>query len=173
MLLRIKQGNVQASRFSDFAMIVALRQEIVVANMTKRAVAPIADHYKVDMSLEPASDAIWTYRIIAHTARVTNFAYGNDAKDVLQFDRLWKYTIDWNKQKLDSFRPMYCAKRENPSSRYNELPQSDPSRFHNGHSSFPKIYYTYDCPIAGQQYLQLCRIPLLAHDPRTPVLGLG
>jgi len=154
-------------------MIVALRQEIIVANMTKRVVEPIADHCNVDMSLEPASDAMWTYRIIAHTARVTNFAYGNNAKNVLQWDRLWKYTIDWDRQKPDSFRPMYCMNGENTSSLVNESSQSDTSHFHNERSTFPRIYYTYDCPIAGQQYLQLCRVLLLAHDPRTPVLGLG
>lgn len=172
VLMQIKQGNVRCSGLSDAAMMVALRQENFVANMTRRVVEPIADYCNVDRSLEPASDAMWTYRIVAHTARVTSFVYGPGGKDMLQWDGLWKYLQDWERRKPTSFRPMYHAYNTSWSvlDDYRKVDdeQAQPSR-----SRLPIICYTYDCPIAGQQYLQLCRVLLLAHNPRTPVLGMG
>ncbi|RAL13055.1 uncharacterized protein BO97DRAFT_442546 [Aspergillus homomorphus CBS 101889] len=75
-LLQIKRGHFQSPRFSDAGMIVALRQEIFIGNMVKRAVEPSLAFCSVNWSLGPAADATWTYRMIAHAARVTNFAYG-------------------------------------------------------------------------------------------------
>ncbi|POR35324.1 Uncharacterized protein TPAR_04457 [Tolypocladium paradoxum] len=170
VLLQIKQGNIQSSSFSDVAMMVALRQEIFVANMTKREVGPIADHCNVDASLEPAPDVMWTSRIIAHTARVTNFVYGHGAKYAAQWDQLWQYLCDWDRHKPDSFRPIYYAHRATSSS---GCRGTDKHRYGSAGSYLHRICYAYDCPIAAQQYMQLCRILLLAHDPRTPVLGLG
>lgn len=158
-------------------MIVALRQEIFVGNMTKRAVEPISAYCNIDRSMNPATDAMWTYRIIAHAARVTNFAYGSGPKDILEWDQLWQYVHDWEHHKPSSFLPIhYSYKRDlwtfttvgyqdsNTGSRMEEENQGD---------AFPVIYYTYDCPIGGQQYLQLCRILLLAYNPRMPTLGIG
>ncbi|KAL7940587.1 hypothetical protein V8C42DRAFT_224152 [Trichoderma barbatum] len=173
ILLQIQHGNVRPSSFSDAAMVVALRQEIFVANMTERAVEPIATYFNSNWSLEPATDATWTHRIIVHAALVTNFAYGSDTKDVSQWDRLWQYVHNWEQRKPNSFLPMYYAYKK-------ELWTFKPGGQKisiGGRGSttciLPTIHYTYDCPIAGQQYLQLCRILLLAHDPRMPFLGMG
>ncbi|OJJ94713.1 hypothetical protein ASPACDRAFT_64991 [Aspergillus aculeatus ATCC 16872] len=153
ILLQIKGGNVQPSGFSDAAMIVALRQEIFIGNM----------------------DATWTYRMIAHAARVTTFVYGNGPKDKLEWDRLWQYVLDWEQHKPDAFQPIHYSHRTQLwTFRFRpETPEDAPSASADRDSILPVIYYTSDCPIAGQQYLQLSRILLLAHDPRLPSLGMG
>ena len=174
ILLQIKCGNIRSSKFSDAAMIVALRQEIFVGNVTKREVGPIAAYCNVDWSMDPATDATWTYRIIAHAARVTNFSYGCGSKNISEWDRLWQYIHDWEHHKPESFSPIYYS--------YKRDLWNFTAGNHNGNTSsptedqgsiLPVIFYTYDCPIGGQQYLQLCRILLLAHDPRVPTLGIG
>ncbi|RAH70056.1 Zn(II)2Cys6 transcription factor [Aspergillus aculeatinus CBS 121060] len=175
ILLQIKGGNVRPSGFSDAAMIVALRQEIVIGNMVKRAVEPSLASCNANWSLAPADDATWTYRMIAHAARVTTFAYGNGPKAKLEWDRLWQYVLDWEQRKPDSFQPIHYSHRTQlwTFRLRPENPGDAPSASANGDSLLPVIYYTYDCPIAGQQYLQLSRILLLAHDPRLPSLGMG
>ncbi|PYH41099.1 uncharacterized protein BP01DRAFT_386787 [Aspergillus saccharolyticus JOP 1030-1] len=80
-IFQIKEGNVQASGFSDAARIVAQRQEIVIGNMAKRAVVPSPTFRSMDWSLEPAPDSTWTYCKIAHAARVTNSAYGEGSQN--------------------------------------------------------------------------------------------
>lgn len=156
-------------------MIVALRQEIVIGNMVKRAVEPSLASCNANWSLAPADDATWTYRMIAHAARVTTFAYGDGPKDKLEWDRLWQYVLDWEQRKPDSFQPIHYSHRTQlwTFRLRPENPGDAPSASANRDSLLPVIYYTYDCPIAGQQYLQLSRILLLAHDPRLPSLGMG
>jgi hypothetical protein len=152
-------------------MIVALRQEIFICNMMSRPVGPIADYWSFDFSVEPASDVIWAYRIIAHAARATNFAYGEEPKTVQRWDELWKSLCEWEKCKPVSLNPIYTyhsidgeSGPDNRDEAYNEAVPKHP---------LYTIHYTYDCPIAAQQYYQLCRILLLAHDPRMPSLGIG
>ncbi|KAI8627083.1 hypothetical protein F5Y19DRAFT_466091 [Xylariaceae sp. FL1651] len=153
ILMRIKQGNIQASKFSNAAMMVALRQEIFIANTIKRSTELNAEQYNTDPSLEPAPEAVWAHRMIFHAAQITNFVYAEGVESVDEWDCLFQYLNDWDQRKPDSFRPMNYVSEE-------EL-------------GIPVIHYTYGCPIAGQQYLQLSGILLLAHDPRAPVLGLG
>jgi hypothetical protein len=42
-----------------------------------------------------------------------------------------------------------------------------------GKKQLPKISFAYDSPVAAHQYFYLCRILLLAYDPRIPKLGPG
>ncbi|EXL67774.1 hypothetical protein FOPG_16117 [Fusarium oxysporum f. sp. conglutinans race 2 54008] len=156
VLMQIQKGNLQASSLSDAAMIVALRQEIFVANMTKRAVGPIAECCGIETSLVPGSDATWAYRIIVLAARVTNFVYGDDKKSHSMWNQLWQDVHDWGQHQPDSFKPIYSNMDDQPSNCF-----------------LYKIYYVYDCPIAVQQYFQPSRILLLAHDPQTLALGIG
>ena len=155
ILLRIKQGAFHESPFSDAALIVALRQDIFIANMVQRPVEPIANHCNIDFSLQPASHAMWTYRIIAHAARVTNFAYEACTKDSQRWDNLAQYANDWTLRRPDSFLPVYQAMTCSP------------------HSRFPELRFASDCAVAAHQYHLLCQILLLAHNPRAPVLGPG
>lgn len=144
-------------------MLVALRQEIFVANMTKRPIERIADHCNIDSQLTPASDAIWTYRIIVQTARVTSFVHGSEPINAQDWDEHWQYLDEWAQSIPDTLLPIFDERHTlggNPTNC-------------SGSRTFPRIIFTYDCPIAAHQYLELCRILLLACDPRIPLLGFG
>lgn len=168
VLLRLKQGNVQSHDFSDAAMIVALRQEIFVANMTRRPVESVGDFCNITNTLTPASDTVWACRSMLHAARVTSFVYGEENLNKTEWDRLWQYTEAWDSARPDSFKPIY----------HGPAPSSGPD-FRSGcppsgqDTSLPKIVFTYDCPLAGFQYMQLSRILLLAFNPRRQILGVG
>ncbi|KAE8140013.1 hypothetical protein BDV38DRAFT_269417 [Aspergillus pseudotamarii] len=156
ILVRIKEGNICTSSFTDAALIVVLRQEIFVANLTQRPVGSFTDHCNIDTSLGPASEAMWTYRIIAHAAKITDFAYGDvmfRTKD--RWNDLMQYVQDWEDSRPSSFIPIY-SEAENPPS-----------------SCFPKIWYCNDCHVAARLYLELCRILLLASDPDASALRIG
>ncbi|KAI1856705.1 uncharacterized protein JN550_013699 [Neoarthrinium moseri] len=178
VILRIKQGNIETSSFSHAAIIVALRQEIFVANMTMRPIVEgIMDYCNNDCNVatgsKPNSEAIWTHRIIVHAARVTNYTYTKKPKDVAEWDRLHQYLHEWNTSKPASFEPINHVFDKNFRLRVDEDQWGAGVTESSGHA-LPLIYYSHDCPVAAQQYLQLCRILLLSHDPRAPPrLGLG
>lgn len=154
VLMQIKQGNVRGSGFSEAAMIVALRQEIFIANMTKQPLQPIIAYCNIDETLQPASETMWAYRMIAHAARVTTFVNGTDRNDAVEWAKLWQYLQDWDRCKPNSFLPMHqSAATSSPDPSTGEA------------SSLPRIYYTYDCPVAAQQYLHISRILLMSCMP--------
>ncbi|KAE8379888.1 hypothetical protein BDV26DRAFT_258447 [Aspergillus bertholletiae] len=156
ILVRIKEGNICTSSFTDAALIVVLRQEIFVANLTQRPVGSFTDHCNIDTSLGPTSEVMWTYRIIAHAAKITDFAYGDfmfRTKD--RWNDLMQYIQEWEDSRPNSFMPIY-SEAEHPPSSY-----------------FPKIWYCNDCHVAARLYLELCRILLLASDPGTSALRIG
>lgn len=135
-------------------MAIVLRQEIHVANMTKRPVEVCGLECGIEDSFEPASDVMWTCRMMSHAARVTNYAYGNGPRSEALWDELWGYLRKWSLEKPPSF---------------NNLNGWDDQRL----PRFPEIYYVHDCAIAGHQYLEICKMILMAHNPRIPALGLG
>ena len=154
-------------------MIVALRQEIFMSNMTQRPMEPVLDRCNIDESFQPTSDAGWTYRIIAHTAKVTNFAYGDARERNLEnWDALWRYLHDWDREKPESFKPAFYSTAP-PSTRDCESLGVSPQKSEDRRSVFPKILYVYDCPAGAEQYAQLSKILLLAHNPRSQHVGLG
>ncbi|KAF5528379.1 hypothetical protein CGCA056_v001392 [Colletotrichum aenigma] len=158
VLLRMRQHNLQPTELSNAAMAIVLRQEIFVANMVKRPVELLGEDCGIDGGLGPASDVIWAHRMTAHAARVTNFAYGNERRTTDLWDHLWRYLDSWDQAKPSSFEPLNDIDGIGPKDRA---------------STFPDIYYIHDCAVSGRQYLEICKIILLAHDPRTPSLGLG
>lgn len=160
ILLKIKSGGL-LSPFSEIWLIVALRQDIFVANMTQRPIESVESYCNTDQSVHQASDVIWCHRIIAHAARVTNFVYQGTPKDVVLWDSLWQYFIDWDLHKPNSFQPICCSSSPSTS--------ADPDEAY----VLPRIYCSSDCSAAALQHWQLCRLLLLAYDPRSPVLGLG
>ncbi|KAK2732145.1 arca-like protein [Colletotrichum kahawae] len=158
VLLRMRQHNLQPTELSNAAMTIVLRQEIFVANMVKRPVELLGEDCGIDGGLGLASDVIWAHRMTAHAARVTNFAYGNEPRTTDIRDHLWGYLDSWDQAKPSSFEPL---------NEFDGLAPEDQA------STFPAIYYIHDCAVSGRQYLEICKIILLAHDPRTPSLGLG
>ncbi|KAI8950496.1 hypothetical protein F4801DRAFT_342834 [Xylaria longipes] len=170
LLLRINLHNKNPSDFSNAAMAVALRQEIYIANRLKRPIELEGRNCGIDGSLTPAPDFMWTFRIMSHAARVTNYAYGIDCRSRTLWDQLWVYLEDWNRARPSSFNSL---NHFNLESSLDVLSSENCNQSVDGTRIFPEIYYLSDCPLAGNQYLQLCKILLLAHDPRTPSLGLG
>ncbi|KAJ3952727.1 hypothetical protein N0V92_010830 [Colletotrichum tropicale] len=158
VLLRMRQHNLQPTELSNAAMAIVLRQEIFVANMIKRPVELLGEDCGIDGGLGPASDVTWAHRMTAHAARVTNFAYSNERRTTDLWDHLWGYLNSWDQAKPSSFEPL------------NDIHSIG---LKNRASTFPAIYYMHDCAVSGRQYLEICKIILLAHDPRTPSLGLG
>lgn len=143
-------------------MTIVLRQEIQVANMIKRPVEVMGIECGIDDSLGPASDVMWTCRMMSHAARVTNYAYGDNPRTETLWNQLWSYLDQWSLEKPSSLNPLNRCE----GGTWLENPRSQDR-------IFPEIYYVHDCSIAGQQYLELCKIILLAHDPQIPALGLG
>ncbi|KAI8626885.1 hypothetical protein F5Y19DRAFT_444904 [Xylariaceae sp. FL1651] len=170
LLLRISRHNNNPSEFSNAALAVALRQEIYIANRVKRPIELEGRNCGIDESLTPAPDFIWTFRIMSHAARVTNYAYGVDARSQTLWDQLWVYLEHWDQSRPSSFNAL---NRVNLESSLDALSLKNYNRSTDGTRVFPEIYYVSDCPVAGNQYLQLCKILLLAHDPRVISLGLG
>ncbi|KAF9875548.1 hypothetical protein CkaCkLH20_06929 [Colletotrichum karsti] len=155
LLLRMRQRSTRHTELSNAAMTIVLRQEILVANMVKRPVELLGRDCDIDDGLGSATDVMWAHRMTAHAARVTNYAYGSEPRTLDAWDLLWRYLEDWDSAKPIAFEPLNETSTES----------------HVG--SFPALYYLSDCAVSGRQYLEICKIILLAHDPRTPSLGLG
>ena len=153
VITRLRERDDSSSGLSDAAMIVALRQEIFVANLTQRPMELIIEHCNINHELEPASDPMWTYRIIAHTAKITNFVYTSTTRPAEQFDQLTRYLVDWRRAKPHSFNPIYQT--------------------HSSPESFPTLWYACDYHVAAEQYSCLCEILLRACEPTPPFLGVG
>ncbi|KAI1429211.1 hypothetical protein F5Y12DRAFT_728637 [Xylaria sp. FL1777] len=170
LLLQITQQNNNPSDLSNATMAVALRQEIFIANRVKRPIELDGHSCGIDESLTPAPDFIWTFRIMSHAARVTNYAYSSDPRSQTVWDQLWVYLEDWDRARPSSFNPLNQFNRE---SSLDGFPSENHNQSADGSQIFPEIYFVSDCPVAGNQYLELCKILLLAHDPRMPTLGLG
>ncbi|KAJ3534187.1 hypothetical protein NM208_g7649 [Fusarium decemcellulare] len=157
LLLRIRQHDPHPSETSDAAMAIVLRQEIYVANMTKRPVELNGYDCGIDDSFDTASDVTWMLRIMSHAARVTSFAYKIESRTDAIWDRHLAYLEEWEQKKPVSFLSL--------NGEYPSREKRD--------SSFPSLYYYNDCAIAARQYFEICKIILLASDPRVPALGIG
>lgn len=167
----MKTRNEHPSDLVNAAMAVAMRQELYIANIIQRPMKIAGHHCGVDESLDPAPDFMWALRITSHTVRVTNYVYDSAPRSTEQWDQLWQYLEDWDRSKPPSFNPL----NEVGTSSASEDPPSNSGRrrIHVADGTFPEIYYMSDPPIAARQYLEICKILLLAHDPRVSNLGLG
>ncbi|KNG83297.1 hypothetical protein ANOM_008730 [Aspergillus nomiae NRRL 13137] len=152
LLLRITEGHVFRSSFTDAVFLVVLRSEIYVANLTQRPIGNLADHCNIDTSLEPTSERMWALRAIAHVAKVTNLAYGEGAVNPTQnhhWECLMQYIEDWERLCPESFRPIYSQKQISPD------------------NPFPQLYYANDYHVAARQHIELARVLLLASCPQS------
>lgn len=138
-------------------MAIVLRQEIHVANLTKRPVELDGADCGISDSLEPASDITWTWRIMSHTAKATNYAYGGEPRSETRWDELWGYLEEWSSRKPASLDVLNVI---------------DDTIAHDARP-FPELFFVNECAIASRQYAEICKIILLGHDPRRPALGLG
>ncbi|KAJ5688807.1 hypothetical protein N7462_003199 [Penicillium macrosclerotiorum] len=133
LLLRITEGHMHPSSFTDAAFLVVLRSEIFVANLTQRPVGNLADHCNIDTSLEPTSERIWALRAIANAAKATDFAYGKSTESShYHWETLMQYIDGWERLCPKSFLPIYSQDQISPT------------------NPFPQIYYANDYHIAAR-----------------------
>jgi hypothetical protein len=170
VLLRMKLRNDQPSDLVNAAMAVAMRQELYIANIIRQPMEIAGHHCGVDGSLGPAPDFMWALRITSHTVRVTNYAYGSHYQSQEHWNQLWLYLDDWDMGKPSSFNPL---NRVDGASTPPNASSDSSSGTGVATGKFPELYYMSDAPIAARQYLEICKILLLAHDPRVSPLGLG
>ncbi|KAF9892153.1 hypothetical protein FE257_002559 [Aspergillus nanangensis] len=152
LLLRIREGHVYRSSFTDAAFLVVLRSETYVANMTQRPIGNLVDHCNIDTSLGPASEGMWALRAIAHAAKATDFAYGDDddaASSKARWESLMQYVDDWERLCPPSFQPMYARP---------QISASNP---------FPHMWYANDYHVAARQHIELARVLLLASNAQS------
>ncbi|KAF9888545.1 hypothetical protein FE257_008476 [Aspergillus nanangensis] len=157
LLLRITEGHVFRSSFTDAAFLVVLRSEIYVANLTQRPIGNLADHCNIDTSLEPTSECMWALRAIAHVAKATNLAYGGDSVKTTpnhHWESLMQYIVDWERLCPESFRPIYSQK---------QISSTNP---------FPQLYYANDYHVAARQHIELAKVLLLASNPQSCLLRM-
>ena len=164
--------SLHASTLRTATLIIELRQEIHIAFMTNRAPPPLAEYCDIDRSLDPADDWMWCNRMVAHTADVLTYCNGDGSRTLEPWRELWKYLDIWEGAIPPSFNPVYEER-------------ADPDKGH----LFPTLWLANDCHgeltsstlmhnklrlsnlAAGRQYLAMCKILLLAHDPQIPSLG--
>ncbi|KAL2836681.1 hypothetical protein BJY01DRAFT_221737 [Aspergillus pseudoustus] len=150
LLLRITEGHVYRSSFTDAAFMVVLRSEIYVANLTQRPIGNLADHCNIDTSLEPTSERMWALRAIANAAKATNIAYEESAgSSKYQWESVMQYIDEWERLCPESFRPIYSRNHISPT------------------NPFPQMYYTNDYHVAARQHIELARVLLLASSPQS------
>ncbi|KAM5341224.1 hypothetical protein ACJ41O_015333 [Fusarium nematophilum] len=124
------------------SLLIAIRQEIFVSFNTQRPPQPLAWRCRIEKTTEPADDFTWAWRIVIHTEHVLSHVYGT--RDPLDWQELSVYLEEWTEKRPPSFNPIWRSE-------------------HN----FPEVWFANDYHVAGQQYADICRILLLAHDPCT------
>ncbi|PWY94045.1 hypothetical protein BO94DRAFT_317753 [Aspergillus sclerotioniger CBS 115572] len=149
LLLRITEGHVYRSSFTDAAFLVVLRSEIYVANLIRRPIGNLEDHCNIDTSLDPTSERMWALRAIAHAAKATNFAYGDVTASEYNWQSLMQYIDDWERLCPQSFQPIYSQNRISPA------------------NPFPHMCYAIDYHVAARQHIELARVLLLASNAQS------
>jgi hypothetical protein len=152
LLLRMKNGQLSRSTLCDAAFTVVLRQEIFVANLLQRPFEPFTEHCGFDTSLTPASDATWTFRVLARAGDISNYAYGHGEKTKDAWEMHLHYITEWNRLKPLTFCPTIHHK--------------EPGQ------SFPTIWFINHFQLAAFQYYKLCDLLLMLLDPHVPIAGL-
>ncbi|RDL31905.1 uncharacterized protein BP5553_09307 [Venustampulla echinocandica] len=155
ILVRAHQEPASESSLKLAALVAGLRQEILISFMTRRPLPPLADYCQIDRSMNPADDRTWALRMIAHSSDVLNFCYDGKPRGLDIWLSLWQYVEDWISHRPASFSPIKYSAPDKAEGRV-----------------FPDVWFLNDCHVAGHQYLGICRILLLAHDPQVPSLGL-
>ncbi|KAM0545315.1 hypothetical protein ACHAPJ_011387 [Fusarium lateritium] len=134
------------------SLLIAIRQEIFISFNTRKPPQPLAQRCGIVKSIDPADDYTWAWRIIIHTEAVLSSVYGETTQSIEEWDELSRYLDDWERYRPPSFNPVWSSEGSD--------------RF------FPEVIFANDFHVAGQQYADICRILLVAHDPRILSLGL-
>lgn len=150
-------------------MAIVFRQEIYVSLITKIPIELTGADCGIEDSLAPASDSTWLCRMMSHTAKITNYAYSGQPRTEALWDQYWHYLEEWDAAKPASFCPLNDI---GLGWRDEDMPRCNREQA-TGSGTFPQIYYSHDFAGSAQQYAEICKVLLLAHDPRMPGLGFG
>jgi hypothetical protein len=154
-IIRAAEQSYAATSGPDWRQAIywaAFRQELWISLMTQKAFK--LHIFPADRSLEPATDAMWATRTIAHLGDVSNFVFGEDRNSIARYNQLMDENKAWNQCRPDSFDP-YFYRHKNPSSGNN----------------FPDIRLHRKEHVMGMQYNLLAHTLLIVHDPTIPQLG--
>jgi len=162
VFVRVREGRTPLTSLRSAAFKVELRQEIVIAFRNRTPVCCslddylqyYSDRYPARCFSNLTEDIAWTWQMITHVAHILTYCYGNGHRGTERWQQLLKFSETWYHKKPISFEPIYEEKLDGPNSHF-----------------LPKIWFANDCHVAGHQFYGLCRILLLAHDPRIPQLG--
>ncbi|KAK5938603.1 hypothetical protein PMZ80_008793 [Knufia obscura] len=154
-----------ASGLRQACFWIAFRQDLHAAFLKQQPVSFPLSRCEAFRQLHPATDAIWTNRLITLCADVLEFCYGSDSVDAKIAPA---YTDQHQWRALRSreeglcallpatFEPTYC---------------SEPNLALG--SVFPEIWYLEPCHVIGTTYVELARMLLEVFNPTRPKLGHG
>ncbi|KAI5920646.1 hypothetical protein F4810DRAFT_702816 [Camillea tinctor] len=140
------------TQFVEALFWSSLRQEIYIAVIYEEPVRIDSRDIKLDRSTEPADDCTWANRITLQLLDVIQYCFG-DAQSVEAYDALLEGSIAWMESKPASFTPIFV---------------SEPTHG----DLLPEVWLFNGFVAAGLQYYYLCRLLLIAHDPKTPRIGI-
>ncbi|CAM1506350.1 Fc.00g059910.m01.CDS01 [Cosmosporella sp. VM-42] len=155
------------------SLLVAFRQEVYMAFVSQRAVAPAFNLPDVDRSLSnPADDSTWTNRILLHIVDALKFCYGGEGTPSNRikewYDELVAYGEQWYEKTPPSFRPIYIKEL---GSHFLQSQNSYGGIGSTETGLFPEVWLLSDAVATGILNYHLSRILLLAFNPRTPRIG--
>jgi hypothetical protein len=154
-IIRAAEQSYAATTGPSFRQAIywaAFRQELWISLMTQRAFQ--LHIFPSDRSLQPANDAIWATRTIAHLGDVSDFAFGEGRHSVSRYKQLMDENESWRTRRPDSFDPFFYRQDRDGSGR-----------------KFPDIRLHEKAHVMGMQYNTLAHMLLVVHDPTMPQIG--
>ncbi|KAI1488680.1 hypothetical protein F5X96DRAFT_63169 [Biscogniauxia mediterranea] len=140
------------SQFFETLFWSSLRQELYIALIHEQAVNIDSRDIKLDRSTEPADDCTWANRITLQLLDVIQYCFG-DGQSVEAYDNLLEGSTAWMDSKPTSFTPIFIGE-----------PMHE--------ALLPEIWLFNGFVAVGLQYYYLCRLLLMAHDPKLPRIGI-
>lgn len=161
VFITAQEASTTTGGLRQAAYWVALRQEIYIAFVNQRTIAPAFEGNPLDRSLDAADDCTWANRIIVHLADVMRYCFGDQAYDrgVATYNALLEYCQQWMLFKPMAFTPLYYKEAGSTSG--------------DGDGVFPEIWLMGTHVVTALQHYHLALILLAAHDPKIPRLGPG
>lgn len=154
VFISAQERSTHSGGLRQAAFWIGLRQEIYVAFVSQRSIAPALEHCNIDRSFDAADDCTWANRIVVHCADVIRFCFGDGERSLAHYAALCEYSAQWMLFKPPSFAPIY----------YREPGEND---------VFPEMWLLGDHVVCALQHHHLALILLAAHNPRVPRLGPG
>lgn len=127
-MVRARQDPASESSLREACLLIGLRQDIFISFITQSTMQPLTGYCHIDRFLNEADDWTWTQRIIAHSADILNYCYGEKPRDVQTWKTLEKYIEDWVALRPATFSPIKSVALDLTEGRF-----------------LPEIWYLNDC----------------------------